>query len=341
MRSIACIRSPNSGGTTAVARTTGGVSPTKRRRGELPRNASERRGEWCGARRLARRLGYATPAYSRHTLAPHALREAAQHVQRDAPIHDALAIAAVVPPDRITTTSLHVDVETRVGDRRRLRRTSRSPNRYPHPRTRRDERRGSRWDFCRRPYPLHQPLQRGATGSGRERADPRQRQRCRDRSYPARSRLRRHRVRARRERLDRELLAAVELDPGWRARGALLRACPASGPSPPSRCSRVPELGSVTGKQIAALVGVAPINRDSGSKRGNATCTAAAPASARCSTWPPSPPCITTPPCKPSINANSRRQTLQSRPHRQHAQTPRHPQRHAKHQQAWNPSLST
>ena len=32
--------------------------------------------------------------------------------------------------------------------------------------------------------------------------------------------------------------------------------------------AEVPELGCVNGKQIAALVGLAPINRDSGAKRG-------------------------------------------------------------------------
>ncbi|MEJ2667877.1 MAG: IS110 family transposase [Deinococcales bacterium] len=76
-------------------------------------------------------------------------------------------------------------------------------------------------------------------------------------------------LRSQRAEVDRALLAAVELDPAWRARGALLQSVPGIGPiTALTLLAELPELGSVTAKQIAALVGVAPHNRDSGNKRG-------------------------------------------------------------------------
>jgi len=76
-------------------------------------------------------------------------------------------------------------------------------------------------------------------------------------------------LRSQRAEVDRALLAAVELDPAWRARGELLQSVPGIGPvTALTLLAELPELGSVTAKQIAALVGVAPLNRDSGNKRG-------------------------------------------------------------------------
>lgn len=60
--------------------------------------------------------------------------------------------------------------------------------------------------------------------------------------------------------------------PVWREREALLRSTPGIGPV----CARtllldVPERGTLSRQQIAALVGVAPLNRDSGTRRGTRT----------------------------------------------------------------------
>jgi len=57
--------------------------------------------------------------------------------------------------------------------------------------------------------------------------------------------------------------------PLWRAREDLLRSCPGVGPlTSQTFIADLPELGTLTGKQISALVGLAPFNRDSGAWRG-------------------------------------------------------------------------
>jgi transposase len=57
--------------------------------------------------------------------------------------------------------------------------------------------------------------------------------------------------------------------PEWQVKEDLIRSVPGVGPTT-SRVllGRLPELGELTTKAIAALVGIAPINRDSGSFRG-------------------------------------------------------------------------
>lgn len=71
------------------------------------------------------------------------------------------------------------------------------------------------------------------------------------------------------ERLDREIQARVRSEPRWRARVKLLKTVPGVGPVLSSTLvACMPELGRVGKKEIAALVGVAPFNRDSGKKRG-------------------------------------------------------------------------
>lgn len=72
-----------------------------------------------------------------------------------------------------------------------------------------------------------------------------------------------------RDRLDQELVTAVEADPSWLAKSRLLRSVPGVGPVVAvSLLAELPELGHLSHKRLAALVGVAPINRDSGSMRG-------------------------------------------------------------------------
>jgi len=69
--------------------------------------------------------------------------------------------------------------------------------------------------------------------------------------------------------LDGELAALVEASEAWRARRALLESVPGVGPVlATTLLAALPELGTLTHKQVAALVGVAPLNRDSGTKRG-------------------------------------------------------------------------
>src|ERR1700737_1547598 len=70
--------------------------------------------------------------------------------------------------------------------------------------------------------------------------------------------------------LDDELAGLVRETPIWRERDELLRSGPGVGKvlSPPL-LAHLPELGALNRKQIAALVGLAPFNRDSGSLRGS------------------------------------------------------------------------
>jgi len=69
--------------------------------------------------------------------------------------------------------------------------------------------------------------------------------------------------------VDRELGAAIEASPIWRATEDLLRTVPGIGPVVSrTLLGELPELGQLNRKQIAALVGVAPHARDSGTLRG-------------------------------------------------------------------------
>jgi transposase len=67
----------------------------------------------------------------------------------------------------------------------------------------------------------------------------------------------------------RDLAAAVQASPAWRARGDLLRSAPGVGPVVSrTLLAELPELGSLSGRRIAALAGVAPVARDSGRHAG-------------------------------------------------------------------------
>lgn len=70
-------------------------------------------------------------------------------------------------------------------------------------------------------------------------------------------------------KIDEDIDGTIRRSPLWRAKDDLLRSVPGVG----SKTSQtllvlLPELGTLTPKQIAALVGVAPFNRDSGRLRG-------------------------------------------------------------------------
>jgi len=76
-------------------------------------------------------------------------------------------------------------------------------------------------------------------------------------------------LQAEREALDRELERTLRQSPLWREQEDLLRSVPGIGPVVSATLlADLPELGKLTRKQIAALVGVAPLNRDSGRLRG-------------------------------------------------------------------------
>ena len=69
--------------------------------------------------------------------------------------------------------------------------------------------------------------------------------------------------------LDEELRGKVQRNPVWRSKDELLRSTPGVGPVfSMTALSLLPELGTLNRKQIAALVGVAPFNADSGKHRG-------------------------------------------------------------------------
>ena len=73
-------------------------------------------------------------------------------------------------------------------------------------------------------------------------------------------------------RLDADLDDLIQQSPIWRAREELLQSVPGIGPvMSRTVLAELPELGLLNRKQIAALVGVAPFNRDSGRLRGHRT----------------------------------------------------------------------
>jgi transposase len=72
--------------------------------------------------------------------------------------------------------------------------------------------------------------------------------------------------------LDDHLGDTLHQSPIWREKEDLLRSVPGVGPQLAlTLVAYLPELGTLNRKQIAALVGVAPFNRDSGTLRGRRT----------------------------------------------------------------------
>lgn len=69
--------------------------------------------------------------------------------------------------------------------------------------------------------------------------------------------------------LDKEIGDFVEGSPIWKEKDALLQSVPGVGPiTSATMLGMLPELGQLNRQQIAALVGVAPMNKDSGRKQG-------------------------------------------------------------------------
>ena len=142
-------------------------------------------------------------------------------------------------------------------------------------------------------------------------------------------------LQAARAQVDRQLQRQRQAHPAWQQQDALLQSVPGVGPVLTSvLLAELPELGQLNRRQIAALVGVAPLNRDSGKFRGQRT------GDPRCGWGRPCPGAHgpvhghldrhPLQPCDPHVvPAPVRsRQTQKSRPHRGHAQTAHHSQRH-------------
>ena len=106
------------------------------------------------------------------------------------------------------------------------------------------------------------------------------------------------------EGLDQDLGDFMRSSPMWKDKDELLRSTPGVGPVlSMTLLSDLPELGALNRREIAALVGVAPFNRDSGTLRGNARCGVGV---ARCElpcTWQPWWPPDTIQSCGTSTSA--------------------------------------
>jgi transposase len=75
------------------------------------------------------------------------------------------------------------------------------------------------------------------------------------------------------------LEAAIQASPVWRVQDQLLQSVPGVGPTlARTLLGLLPELGQLDRHHIAALVGVAPLARDSGTLRGRRTCWGGRPA---------------------------------------------------------------
>jgi transposase len=69
--------------------------------------------------------------------------------------------------------------------------------------------------------------------------------------------------------IEKDLDKQIRASPVWREKDDLLQSVPGIGPAMSRTIiAELPELGTVNAKQVAALVGVAPFNRDSGQMKG-------------------------------------------------------------------------
>ena len=129
--------------------------------------------------------------------------------------------------------------------------------------------------------------------------------------------------------VDRDLDDTIQQSPVWRAKEDLLRSVPGVGPVVSrTLIGELPELGRLNRQRIAALAGVAPLARDSGTLRGRrmvwggrAPVRAALYMSALVATR--RNPALST--------SRGRGQAQEARPRGVHAQTAHHPQRHDAH----------
>jgi transposase len=70
--------------------------------------------------------------------------------------------------------------------------------------------------------------------------------------------------------LDKQIKAQLQTSPRWQLKDQILQSVPGIGPVTSfSVIADLPELGTLNRQQISKLVGVAPLNRDSGQQRGS------------------------------------------------------------------------
>lgn len=76
-----------------------------------------------------------------------------------------------------------------------------------------------------------------------------------------------------REEIEKMLETYINKTVEWREKSEILKSVPGIGKIVAySLMADLPELGNLNRKQIAALVGVAPLNRDSGNMKGKRSC---------------------------------------------------------------------
>jgi len=74
------------------------------------------------------------------------------------------------------------------------------------------------------------------------------------------------------EKMDRDISDLIKGSPIWREKNAILRSFKGIGPvTSATLLAALPELGTIGSKPLSALIGVAPLNRDSGQLRGKRT----------------------------------------------------------------------
>ena len=102
---------------------------------------------------------------------------------------------------------------------------------------------------------------------------------------------------------DEEVAAMICTSPAWREKDDLLQSAPGIGPVLSATLqAALPEFGILNQREIAKLVGVAPLNDDSGKRSGTRHIRGGARRSVRSYTWPRSPRHGLTRSSKPSIN---------------------------------------
>ena len=133
------------------------------------------------------------------------------------------------------------------------------------------------------------------------------------------------------EEIDEDLTRRLRESPLWRERDELLRSVPGVGPALTFvLLADLPELGSLSNKQVASLVGLAPFARDSGKFRGARTCWGGR-AAVRAALYMPTVAAMR---CNPVIKgfyeaAGESGQASKGCAHRVYAQAADGPQRHA------------
>ena len=109
------------------------------------------------------------------------------------------------------------------------------------------------------------------------------------------------------EEIDTDLRQRLRASPAWRTKDDLLRSIPGVGATTSATLlAKLPELGILDRKGIAALAGLAPLANDSGKQRGSGSSGAGVPRSAACCTCRPSLPSDAIPSSTPSLNASRR-----------------------------------